>query len=201
MRGPTIGRIVAVAAAALVTLIACAPAAWLGDWLASHGPVRLIRADGTIWQGSGMLALSDGRRASLIPGRIAWRVRPAALLSGRFALRLQHPAFEAGVGVAFDGRVLKVEPGAAVMPAAVLTAAGAPFNTPARWDVAPEIGIRLSSGKTIDTPNSSKMPGPRFSTVAPLRALSPLRKDAAGRNAACHARGPLVLQARQPGAA
>ena len=125
----TLGKIAAVLAAVLITVVVTAPAAWLAEMLSHHGALRLVHAEGSLWQGSALLAVSDGRRATLLPGRISWDVDWRALFAGRVAPRLSHAAFDAPVELVFDGRTLGVAPGAARLPAALLAALGAPFNS------------------------------------------------------------------------
>jgi general secretion pathway protein N len=201
MRGWAWVRIAGAAAAVLATVVACAPAAWLGDWLERHGPVRLVHPEGSLWHGSGMLALSDGRRANLIPGRIAWRVQPGALFSGRIALRLQHPALDADLGIVFDGRTLKVDAGGATLPAAVLAAAGAPFNTVRpggtlrlRWDTLAFREGSLEGSAQLDWQDAQSA----LSTVAPLGHYRVTVQGHGNRGEAQLATlgGPLVLQGR-----
>lgn len=201
MQVQILGRIAVVAAAVLATVIAYAPAAWLGDWVMAHGPIRLVNAEGTLWNGSGMLALSDGRRANLLPGRVVWRAEPVALFSGRLALRLQHPALDGEVRVAFDGRVLRIEPGGAVLPGTLLVAVGAPFNTVKpggtlrlRWDTLAVARDGFEGRATLDWEDAQSA----LSTVAPLGHY---RVTAEGHGARGEAQlatlgGPLLLEGR-----
>src|SRR5580765_6116177 len=59
---------------AAATIALRAPAAWLGDWMETHGKFRLLDARGTVWHGSALLGISNGRETTLIPGRIEWTV-------------------------------------------------------------------------------------------------------------------------------
>lgn len=115
------------AAAAAVTVVARAPAAWLGDWLESHGRFRLLDARGTVWHGSGLLGISDGRQITLIPGRIEWAVDSWS--PSRLAARVAHPwlASPLALSLARDG--MQVARGNARLPAGVLAGTGTPFNT------------------------------------------------------------------------
>ena len=63
----------ALAAILVVALTAAvrAPAVWVGDWLQAHGRLRLIDARGTVWSGTALLGVSDGRQVMLVPGRVA----------------------------------------------------------------------------------------------------------------------------------
>ena len=115
--------------AVALTLLVRAPAAWLGDWVQSQGRLRLIDARGTIWEGSAMLALSDGRQAMLIPGRVSWKVGLGPILSGRVTASVVHPAAPAPLELALGAQVIALKAGRAEMPASMLGALGAPFNT------------------------------------------------------------------------
>ncbi len=119
--------------AVLVTIaavtLACPPAAWLADWIGGRSPLRLVYPSGTLWNGSALLGIDDGRDLRLVPGRLHWRADWAALRTGRLAISLRHPALDAAVGVAWTGRALAVTGGTLQLPAATLVAAGAPFNT------------------------------------------------------------------------
>ncbi len=124
-----LGLALAAFAAAALTVIARAPASWIGDRLQSQGRLRLVDARGTVWEGSAMLALSDGRQAVLIPGRIAWKLGAAAILLGGGDARVSHPALSAPVELALGAGSLALKSGRAELPAAILAALGAPFNT------------------------------------------------------------------------
>ncbi len=121
--------IAALLCAAAVTVVARAPAAWLGDWMQSSGKLRLIDAQGTLWEGSAMLAISDGRKAMLLPGRVSWRVRPWTILGGRLQASLSHRALQTPLALTIGRDGLSVAAGRAELPAALLVAVGAPFST------------------------------------------------------------------------
>jgi general secretion pathway protein N len=124
-----LATIAAVLVAVLGTVVAFAPAAWLADALERRTVLRLVYADGTVWRGSAQMAVSDGRQAVLLPGRLSWRVEWGALLDGRIVLQLTHATMDAPVEIGLDGQTLEIRKGAAQMPAALLVALGAPFNT------------------------------------------------------------------------
>jgi general secretion pathway protein N len=115
--------------AVVLTIVMRAPAAWVGDWVQSRGPLRLVDASGTIWRGSAMLGVSDGKEITLVPGRISWTIGMAALFSGRVTADLSHPALAAPLHVSLAARSVTVAGGRAELPAATLLAAGVPFNT------------------------------------------------------------------------
>lgn len=112
-----------------VTTVVGAPAAWLSGWLAPPGPVRLVDPTGTLWRGSTLIAVSDGEQALLLPGRVAWRLDPGALLSGRLGATLTHPLAAGEVRLSGDRHGIDLAAGTAHLPAAWLVLLGAPFNT------------------------------------------------------------------------
>jgi general secretion pathway protein N len=104
-----------------------APAAWLGDTLAARTKLRLLDARGTLWQGSALLGVSNGRETTLLPGRLEWSV--TGVRSSRVWARLSHHWLAQPLEVGLGATGLRFAKGAARLPAAALTAAGAPFNT------------------------------------------------------------------------
>lgn len=120
---------VLVAMTVLVVIVVAAPAAWIGGWLAERGSWRLMHADGTVWRGSASIGIEDHGVVRLLPGRVAWRCMPGELPGGRIALSLEHPAMDNPVTVSWAPAGVSVAAGRARLPAAVLVAVGAPFNT------------------------------------------------------------------------
>ena len=64
-----------------VGVVVSAPAQWLADGLSQGTGQRLLLADarGSLWNGSALLVLTGGagsRDASVLPGRLQWRLRP-----------------------------------------------------------------------------------------------------------------------------
>jgi general secretion pathway protein N len=192
-------RALAAALGALLTTLVFAPAAWVGDLVQSASPVRLLYPEGTVWRGSAMLAFSDGQRARLVPGRLTWRVAWGSLLSGRIAVTLNHPIFQPSLDVSTDLRSLEVSPGAARLPAALLEALGAPFNTArfgghlrADWDA-----LRIAPGAFagllhVDWEDAQ-------SALSPVVPLGNYRLTLLGRGPAAELKlatlkGPLLLQ-------
>jgi general secretion pathway protein N len=123
--------------AALVTVVALAPAQWADQAIRSFtgGRVELAQAAGTIWDGSATLVLASGRARDSVrtglPDPISWRLSLWPLLSGTIELTLRHPSALTAplrVSVSADGRF---QLGAATLrlPAAMLTGLGAPWNT------------------------------------------------------------------------
>lgn len=120
-------QLLAALAVIAATVIARAPAAWLADLVHAHSRLRLVDPQGTLWRGSAQLAVSDGRRALLVSGRLTWRASPSGFLGAKVEIR--HPAALAPVRLSLEPGKLELEAGRAQAPAAVLSALGAPFNT------------------------------------------------------------------------
>jgi len=128
MRRRVWGSVFAMLAIAL-TCVAFAPAAWLSDFVAARSRVRLIYPSGTLWNGSAILAIYDGRSARALPGRLAWDVRWMELMHGQFVVMVNHASLEDAIRIGYDGRAVYLEGGRALWPAAMLEILGAPFNT------------------------------------------------------------------------
>ncbi len=125
-------RVLSAALAIVAVVITCAwfaPAAWLGDFVAGHSRLRLVYPSGTIWNGSAVLGVSDGRSTRMLPGRIGWHIRWKDLMYGRMGLSIEHDTIEDAIKVSYDGRMVLVGAGRALWPAAMLEILGAPFNT------------------------------------------------------------------------
>jgi general secretion pathway protein N len=121
--------VLAAVLAVVLTAAARAPAAWVGDWLQSQGRLRLVDARGTVWSGSAMLGVSDGRQVLLIPGRLSWKIGLAAIGSGRVTAEVAHPALPAPLAVTLAPRSIELKAGQSELPAALLVVLGTPFNT------------------------------------------------------------------------
>jgi general secretion pathway protein N len=82
----------------LVFLLANLPASWLGFALerASRGALSLGEPAGTVWKGSGLLALRSGGAFRGIAD-IEWRTNPLSVLAGRLSVTLSGAAPEAGL--------------------------------------------------------------------------------------------------------
>jgi general secretion pathway protein N len=190
--------LVAVLAAAMTAAVR-APAVWVGDWLQSQGRLRLIDARGTVWNGSAMLGLSDGRQVMLVPGRLSWKIGLAALVSGRVTADVAHPAFAAPLMVSLAARSIALKAGEAELPAALLVALGTPFNTVrpggalgVRWTDVELTGGVFAGNLQIDWREAQSA----LSTVAPLGSYR-LQVTGAGDTARLQLdtlRGPLRLQ-------
>lgn len=193
------GLALAAVFAAALTAAARAPAAWIGDWLQSQGRLRLIDARGTVWRGSAMLGVSDGRQVTLIPGRLSWDVGIAAIASGRVTLDIAHPALARPLAVSLAAKSVAVKAGRADLPAAILAALGAPFNTvrpggglDLRWTDLEIRGGVLAGNLQVDWQEAQSA----LSTVAPLGSyrLQIIGAADAARLQLDTLRGPLRLQ-------
>ena len=166
-----LGLALAAVLAAALTAVVLAPAAWIGDWLQSQGRLRFIDARGTVWNGSAMLGLSDGRQIMLVPERFSWKVGLAAIFSGRVMADVAHPSLAAPLAVSLSATSISLKAGQAELPAAILAALGAPFNTVRPGGV---LGLRwtdieLKSGALVgDLQIDWREAQSALSTVAPL---------------------------------
>jgi len=193
------GLALAAVLAAAMTAAMRAPAAWVGDWLQEQGRLRLIDARGTVWIGSAMLGLSDGRQVMLIPGRLSWKIDLAALASGRVTADISHPALAAPLAVSLAATSIALKAGQAELPAALLAALGAPFNTvrpggalSLRWTNIELKGGALAGNLQIDWREAQSA----LSKVAPVGSYR-LQVTGAGDTARVQLdtlRGPLRLQ-------
>ena len=193
------GLALAAVIAIVLTAVVYAPAAWVGDWLQAQGRLRLIDARGTIWSGSAMLGLSDGRQVTLLPGRLSWKIGLAAIASGRVTADVSHPALAAPLAVSLAAKSIALKAGQAELPAALLAALGAPFNTVRpggvlglRWTDVELTGGVLAGSLQIDWSEAQSA----LSTVAPLGSYR-LQVTGAGATARLQLdtlRGPLRLQ-------
>ena len=183
----------------LITAIACAPASWLGDIVQARSPVRLVYAAGTVWNGSALLAVSDGQQARLVPGRVAWRVEWPQVLSGRIVMAVRHAAADSAIRIGFDGRALHIAAGEARLPAALLSVLGTPFNTVrpggtlyAHWDALEVRRDGFDGSIAVDWEEAQ-------SALSPVAPLGNFRMTALGRGARSEARlttlkGPLLIE-------
>jgi len=193
------GVALAAAFAVVLTTAVRAPAAWVGDWLQAQGRLRFVDPRGTVWSGSAMLGLSDGRQVMLIPGRVSWKIGLAAMASGRVSAEVSHPALAAPLAVSLASKSIALKAGQAELPAALLAALGVPFNTVRpggtlglRWTDVELHGGALAGNLQIDWSEAQSA----LSTVAPLGSYR-LQVTGAGATARLQLdtlRGPLRLQ-------
>lgn len=166
-----LGLALAVILAVALTAAVRAPAAWVGDWVKSQGRLRLVDARGTVWSGSAMLGISDGRQVLLVPGRLSWKIGLGGFGSGRVSADLAHPALAAPLSITLAPRSTALKAGQAEFPAALLVALGTPFNTvrpggalAVRWSDVEIKGGALAGTFQIDWREAQSA----LSTVAPL---------------------------------
>lgn len=123
----------------VVGAVANAPAQWLADSLSQGTGQRLLLADarGSLWNGSAALVLTGGagsRDASVLPGRLQWRLRPdwrglqltasqACCLQGD--LRLQWQPHWGGYTLVLGGAAARHAPAALSVTATATAKAGA----------------------------------------------------------------------------
>lgn len=129
------GWVLASAGVLLGATLACvvqAPAAWLAQavmaW--SKGHVRLLNPEGTVWNGSAVVALAAGVQGAdmqALPSRWQWQIRPAWLgLRARISADCcaQQPL---NAQLTYAG--LRMLAGTVRLPLAVLQGWGTPWNT------------------------------------------------------------------------
>jgi general secretion pathway protein N len=194
-----IGLALAAAVAVVLTVAVRAPAAWVGDWLQSHGRLRLVDARGTVWSGSALLGMNDGRQIMLVPGRVSWSMGWGQIASGRITADVSHPALAAPLAVSLSGKSFALKSGQAELPAAMLTVLGVPFNTVRPGGVLAvswtDVEIRergLAGDVRIDWRDAQ-------SALSPVAPLGSYRLEIAGQGEAARLRldtlrGPLRLQ-------
>jgi general secretion pathway protein N len=122
-------KVTAILATVVLVVAVNAPATWLADWVSQSSRLRLVYADGTVWNGTAMLALSDGKQARIVPDRVSWQVQWRALFAGRVTVEMRHAAVDAPLRLSYDRNGFYLDPGSALLPAGLLSVAGAPFNT------------------------------------------------------------------------
>jgi len=192
-----LGLAILLGVAMLVTIVVRAPAAWLGDWVETRSKLRLIDARGTVWQGSALLGISDGRATTLLPGRLEWRVE--ALSPVR--LSVSHPWLAAPLVLSLSTQNMGFKSGSARLPAGVLASAGAPFNTvrpggvlELAWTDGELRGAALTGELQVDWRDAQSA----LSTIVPLGSYR-LRVSGAGAPPALELQtlsGPLRMQGK-----
>ena len=110
------------------------PANWMAAVLESRSGGRLTLGDaqGTLWNGSAFIGGAYGRSdpvTPLLPGRFSWHVSPMVLL-GMVDVKLENPeVLSQPVKLTGGWFRLQISPASITMPAAGLSALGAPLNT------------------------------------------------------------------------
>jgi general secretion pathway protein N len=183
----------------VVTAACFAPAVWLGNFVAEHSRLRLVYPSGTLWNGSAVLGVSDGRSTRMLPGRVGWHIRWKELMYGRMGLAIEHGTIEDAIEVSYDGRMINVGDGRALWPASMLEILGAPFNTISpggllriRWGESRLSGDGFYGTVQVDWDNAQSA----LSPVVPLGdfrvALTASGSDGEARLTTL--RGPLLLE-------
>jgi general secretion pathway protein N len=121
----------------LTATVFFAPAAWLSSALnlGSQGRIALNEPSGTVWNGSGQLALSGGagsRDATTLPGRIRWQLKPTLGLKLSALIDADCCTVQSInilISPHLNGASAEVQANESTWPAALLTGLGAPFNT------------------------------------------------------------------------
>lgn len=195
-----LGAIFAVLAV-LITAASFAPATWLGKFVAGHSRVRLVYPSGTLWNGSAILGISDGRATRVLPGRVKWHMRWSELMHGRVGLAFRHRSAEDEIKVSYDGRMIQLGAGAVMWPAATLEILGAPFNTVSpggtlriRWDESRLSNDGFEGSVQIDWDSAQSA----LSPVVPLGDFRVVLTAKAGQGdlKLTTLRGPLLLEGR-----
>lgn len=149
----------------LMTVLIFAPAVWLSNYLQSetNGRLVLFDAEGSLWNGSALVAAATDKRddlTPLLPGRFEWHMSPILLL-GQIELvvtnsdTLQQPLYITG-----NFSHIQASPNQLAMPAERLAGLGAPLNTikptgtmTLSWDV---LGLTFLDGK-VDIDGTMKL--------------------------------------------
>jgi len=122
-RRPGVRLAVLGVAAYLVFLVVNVPAAWLGFALerSSRGALALGDPAGTLWKGSGLLALRSGGSFRGIAD-LEWRCNPLSLLTGRLSVALSGAAPETRLraSVSLGAASVRLQNVEASAPASVL---------------------------------------------------------------------------------
>ena len=120
----------------LVATVLFAPARWLAGAVqqASGGQIVLTDARGTVWAGSARLVLSggaDSQGSMALPGRVDWRMRPAAggLAADVNAACCMARALQLQTSLRWGGARMQVNDHTSQWPAGLLAGLGAPWNT------------------------------------------------------------------------
>lgn len=185
---------IALCAIAIAAAVAVLPARWLLHLPTSDSLVAVADADGSLWQGTALLALGpNGARRTLTPA-IAWQWRD-------WGWTVTHPWLAGPLRITLGWRGASLSAQRATLPADLLSTLGAPFNTlgpagelTASWP-AMALGAALPAGAIIDV--QWKNAGSALSRVYPL---GDYRLRIAGGQAQTATlalttdRGPLTLQ-------
>lgn len=132
MRG--LGWLVAGLIAAGITALSSMPASWLIPLIEQQtsGHLSLAEVDGSLWNGSAVVATSTSRDeplTALVPGRLSWQISPSMLM-GIVDIDLANPSVtQEPIRIRGDWSDVEIGPGSLNLPADGLSALGAPLNT------------------------------------------------------------------------
>ena len=199
-------------ASVALTVLAFAPASWMAPLMEMQTAGRLTLGDaqGTLWRGSAFIgtAFIDGTPGGsapvtpLLPGRLSWRLSPAALLGMVDAELENAAALSQPVRITGNWHEWQVSASSASLPVERLAALGAPLNT-----IQPSGRMRLSweplqlaiqDGKTGMNGSMHLEMNDIASRLSPVKPLGAYRLafDWRGQQASVKletAKGPLLL--------
>ena len=160
-----------------------APARWLASALsqATGQQLKLVSAQGSVWNGSSQLVLSGGQgsvNAVALPGQVRWRIRPVwAGLAVQITADCctPQPLQLRAMPLGWKGARLVLQDSQTQWPASLLAGLGTPWNTvqaqgqlsAATQDFAVDIGptgVKLAGRVQLDALNISS----RLSTLSPM---------------------------------
>lgn len=120
----TAGLLLAGAFCALAAGAAVLPARWLLALLPDDTPVTLADASGTLWRGGAWIALGPPGARRVLPQAVQWQWRWDAM-----TLEIAHPWLQGPLRARLGWNGLSVPAQSLRVPASVLPALGAPWNT------------------------------------------------------------------------
>ncbi len=120
----------------VMALMLFAPASWLSYVIEQNTQqhVRLVNASGTVWNGTAELVLTGGpnsRDSAQLPGHIHWQIMPSLthVQTTLFAECCMDGALTVDFNFGWKKGSIKIQDGQIRLPAAILSALGAPWNT------------------------------------------------------------------------
>lgn len=119
-----VGLLAAGAFCAVAAGVAVLPARWLLALLPDDAPITLADASGTLWRGSAWIALGNPGARRVLPQAVQWQWRWDAM-----ALDISHPWLQGSLRARPGWNGISVPAQSLRVPASVLPALGAPWNT------------------------------------------------------------------------
>lgn len=128
----------------IIALIATAPATLLDAGLqgATEGRLRLAEARGTLWSGSGQIEAGGAGARTGLTKRLAWHLRPGALLRARLAYEVELEAGSRSFPVTIFWSRIELENADIRLPAAAL---GLGVPKLAALELTGEVNLHVSS--------------------------------------------------------